>query len=53
MTAELGADSNEFPDASVARDLNVYAVPFVKPETVHEVAGDVAVQLPTIAPDGS
>ena len=38
-------DANELPEAFVAVTVKMYAVPFVRPTTVHEVAGGVAVHV--------
>ena len=52
VTAADAEDSPEVPTPFVVVALNVYSDPFASPETVHEVAGEVMVQvLPeTVAP---
>ena len=45
VTAKEAADCDEVPAELLAVLLNVYAVPLVKPDTVHEVAGTVTVQV--------
>ena len=49
MTEFEAALADEVPFTLVAVDLNVYAVALVNPVTVHEVAGEVTVQ---VAPPG-
>ena len=50
VTAELAVDADELALAPVATAVNVYAVPLVRPVTLHEVAGAVTVQ---VAPPGA
>ena len=45
LTEPDAADEPDVPAAFVAVAENVYAVPFVRPVTVHEVAGLVTVQV--------
>ena len=45
LTEPDAADAPDVPEAFVAVAENVYAVPFVRPVTVHEVAGLVTVQV--------
>ena len=52
VTAVDGSEAAEVPMPFIATTLNVYAVPFVKPVTVHASAMTVDVQLPaTLFPD--
>ena len=44
ITEDEAAEFVDVPEALVAIDLNVYAVPFVSPEITHEVAGALTVQ---------
>jgi hypothetical protein len=46
VTAAEGSDTAEVPMPFIATTLNVYAVPFVKPVTVHASAMTVDVQVP-------
>jgi len=48
VTAALGNEPSEFPDTLAAVTENVYAVPFVRPETV----AVVAIMVLTDAPPG-
>jgi hypothetical protein len=45
VTAADADDSPEVPTPFVVVALNVYSDPFASPETVHEVAGEVMVQV--------
>ena len=45
VTEAEGAEFVEVPTPLLAVAVNVYAVPFVKPVTVHEVLGALAVQV--------
>lgn len=45
LTLFDAVEAEEVPEALVAVALNVYAVPFVRPVTVHDVAGLVTVQV--------
>jgi hypothetical protein len=45
VTADDAVESVEVPDVFVAVVLNLYAVPFVRPEITHVVAGAFTVQL--------
>lgn len=45
VTATDADDSPEVPTLFVVVALNVYSDPFASPETVHEVAGEVMVQV--------
>jgi hypothetical protein len=45
VTADDAAESVDVPEAFVAVVLNLYAVPFVRPEITHVVAGAFTVQL--------
>ena len=49
VTLVEAGDAGDVPPTLVAVELNVYAVPVVKPVTVQEVAGEVTVQ---VAPPG-
>ena len=52
VSADDGSDAAEVPMPFVATTLKVYAVPFVKPVTVHASAMTVDVQVPaTLFPD--
>ena len=44
VTEVDATDKPDVPTEFVAVVLNVYAVPFVKPVTIHELAGTVTVQ---------
>ena len=48
VTLADAVESAEFPAAFVARTLNVYAVPFVKPVTLQEVVVVVQVKDPGV-----
>lgn len=46
VTELEGPEDPDVPPALVAVDVKVYAVPFVRPVTRHDVEGDVTVQVP-------
>ena len=46
MTGAEAADGEPAPAASVAVTVNVYEVPLVRPDTVHEVVAEVQVFAP-------
>ena len=48
-----GSDGLESPFAFVATALKVYEEPFVRPVTMHDVLGAVAVQVPAALPEAS
>lgn len=45
VTASEAADASDVPSAFVAVEVNVYALPFVRPVTSHDVAGTVTVHV--------
>ncbi len=51
VVAPDAVDAVEVPAEFVAVTVKVYAVPFVRPVTTHEVAGAVALQLCPPPPD--
>lgn len=48
MTAVLAVEGEELPAELLATTANVYAVPLVKPLTVHDVEAVVHVKLPGV-----
>jgi hypothetical protein len=53
VTAFEGAESDPQPAPFNARTVNVYDVPFVRPNTVHDTAGAFTKQLPPVGAEAT